>query len=291
MCDLKFNLIWYFYVKCVGMVVFPKAKINLGLRITEKRTDGYHNIETLFYPVGLCDALEFVVTGGSATNDDLTVSGIPVNIKPEENIVIKAVKRLREACSFPFLRIHLHKAIPHGAGLGGGSSDAACMLKSLNRHFHLALSNSVLKSIALETGSDCPFFIDGDPSFATGRGEILQPVSPVLSGYYLLLLNPGVAINTSEAYSNCRPMIPSASLSHLAELKIEEWKELILNDFEAYAFSRHPIIKEIKNGLYESGALFSLMSGSGSSVYGIFREKSDSLPSHLKAMIIWEGTM
>jgi 4-diphosphocytidyl-2-C-methyl-D-erythritol kinase len=291
MCGSKFKLIWYFYVKCVGMIVFPKAKINLGLRITEKRADGYHNIETLFYPVGLCDALEFVVSESNGTNDSLTVSGIPVNIEPEENIVMIAVNRLREASHFPFLRIHLHKAIPHGAGLGGGSSDAACMLKSLNRHFRLGLSSSVLKSIALETGSDCPFFIDGDPSFATGRGEILHPVGPVLSGYYLVLLNPGVVINTSDAYRNCRPVMPSASLIHLAELKIEEWKELIVNDFEEYAFSRYPIIKDIKNGLYEYGAQFSLMSGSGSSVYGIFQKKPELLPRHLKTLIIWEGAM
>ena len=151
------------------MIVFPKAKINLGLRITEKRADGYHNIETMFYPVGLCDALEFVVSDSARGNDDITVSGLHVDIRPEDNIVIKAVKRLREAYSFPFLHIHLHKAIPSGAGLGGGSSDAACMLKSLNRHFHLAISDNVLKSIALETGSDCPFFINGEPSFATGR--------------------------------------------------------------------------------------------------------------------------
>jgi 4-diphosphocytidyl-2-C-methyl-D-erythritol kinase len=273
------------------MIVFPRAKINLGLRITEKRADGYHNIETLFYPVGLCDALEFVVPDGTPGNDDLTVSGLPVNIMAEENIVMKAVKRLRAAYSFPFLRIHLHKAIPPGAGLGGGSSDAACMLKSLNRHFHLAISDDILRSIALETGSDCPFFIDGDPSFATGRGEILQPAGPLLSGYYLLLLNPGVGINTAEAYRHCRPMAPSESLTRLIEFKIQEWKDLIFNDFEEYAFRRQPIIKYIKDGLYESGALFSLMSGSGSSVYGIFSRKPEMVPKWLKDMVIWEGSM
>ena len=214
------------------MIVFPKAKINLGLRITEKRADGYHNIETIFYPVGLCDALEFVVSDSTPGNDDLTVSGLPVSISPEENIVMKAVKRLREDYSFPFLRMHLHKAVPTGAELGGGSSDAACMLKSLNRHFHLAISDNVLKSIALETGSDCPFFIDGDVSFATGRGEILQPASPVLSGYYLLLLNPGIGINTAEAYRNCRPMAPSASLLRLSEYKIFPFVYFKLNQPE-----------------------------------------------------------
>jgi len=273
------------------MIVFPKAKINLGLRITEKRADGYHNIETMFYPVGLCDVLEFVVSDSARGNDDITVSGLHVDIRPEDNIVIKAVKRLREAYSFPFLHIHLHKAIPSGAGLGGGSSDAACMLKSLNRHFNLAISDNVLKSIALETGSDCPFFINGEPSFATGRGEILQPAGPVLSGYYLLLLNPGIGINTSEAYRKCSPMAPSSSLLRLSEFKIQEWKDHIFNDFEEYAFRKHPIIKYIKHGLYESGALFSLMSGSGSSVYGIFPGKPETVPQWLKDMKIWEGAM
>jgi 4-diphosphocytidyl-2-C-methyl-D-erythritol kinase len=273
------------------MIVFPKAKINLGLRITEKRADGYHNIETLFYPVGLCDALEFVVPDSTRGEDLLTVSGIPVTKRPEENIVMMAVKRVREIRPFPFLRMHLHKAIPHGAGLGGGSSDAACLMKSLNRHFHLEISDAVLKSIALEAGSDCPFFIDGEPSFADCRGEKLIHISPVLSGYYLLLLNPGVEINTAEAYTNCTPIAPESSLLQVTEFEIQTWKELIFNDFEKYAFSRHPVIKNIKDGLYKCGALFSLMSGSGSSVYGIFSKKPLSIPQNLKDMIIWEGAM
>jgi 4-diphosphocytidyl-2-C-methyl-D-erythritol kinase len=273
------------------MIVFPKAKINLGLHITGRRDDGYHNIETLFYQVGLCDALEFVISDESSGKDILNVSGIPVNIRPEQNIVMKAVQRLRESHSFPPLRIHLHKAIPHGAGLGGGSSDAACMLKSLNRHFHLSLSDIDLKAMALEIGSDCPFFIDGDPSLASGRGEILEPVTPVLSGYYLLLLNPGTGINTAEAYRNCRIRVPSASLRQLASHEVSEWKELIFNDFEEFAISRHPLIKNIKDDLYNSGAFFSLMTGSGSSVYGLFLKKPQSIPGHLKDLIIWEGEM
>ena len=154
-----FNPIWYFYNKYRIMIVFPKAKINLGLRITGKRKDGYHNIETIFYPVTLCDALEFVLAGPAALGDDLSVTGISVGVRPEENIVIKAVTRVRKRRHVPFLRIHLHKAIPHGAGLGGGSSDAACMMKALNRHFTLSIDDSELKSMALEIGSDCPFFI------------------------------------------------------------------------------------------------------------------------------------
>jgi 4-diphosphocytidyl-2-C-methyl-D-erythritol kinase len=271
------------------MIVFPKAKINLGLRITGKRNDGYHNIETVFYPVTLCDALEFVVSAEPDGRDILTVTGISVGDNPEENIVMIAVRKLREKYSFPRLRIHLHKAIPHGAGLGGGSSDAACMMKSLNRHFALSIGLEELKGMALDIGSDCPYFIEGDPAFASGRGEILEPMDPVLSGYYLLILNPGVVISTREAYQNCTPQIPAASLLQLASLEIKKWKDLIINDFEVFAFKKHPVIRKIKGDLYSSGALFSLMSGSGSSVYGIFSGKPGNIPAHLRQLIIWEG--
>lgn len=270
------------------MIVFPKAKINIGLRIIRKRADGYHDIETLFYPVALCDALEFVTLTEPNDTDILTVSGINTGSDSEGNLIIKAIRKLRENHTFPFLRIHLHKAIPVGAGLGGGSSDAACMLKALNRHFRLSIDERFLKALALESGSDCPFFIDGTPAFATARGEILTPVRPVLAGYYLLLLNPGIGINTREAYQNCRPGIPSASLYNLVDRPITEWKEVITNDFENYAFNKHPLIGEIKDELYNSGALFSSMSGSGSSVYGIFPEKL-SVPGTLKDFVIYEG--
>jgi 4-diphosphocytidyl-2-C-methyl-D-erythritol kinase len=273
------------------MVVFPRAKINLGLRITGKRNDGYHNIETVIYPVSLCDALEFVVSAGPDRRDILTVTGIPVGVSPEENIVMKAVMKLREKYSFPGLRLHLHKAIPHRAGLGGGSSDAACIMKSLNRHFALSIDIEELKAMALEIGSDCPFFIEGDPAFASGRGEILEPISPVLSGFYLLLLNPGVGISTREAYQNCRPEIPSDSLLQLVSLEITKWKDVIFNDFEEFAFKKHPVIRKIRDDLYSNGALFSSMSGSGSSVYGIFSGKPGNLPGHLRRQIIWEGSV
>jgi 4-diphosphocytidyl-2-C-methyl-D-erythritol kinase len=273
------------------MIVFPKAKINLGLRITVKRNDGYHNIETVFYPVSLCDALEFVASPEPDKKDLLNVTGISVGVKPEENIVMKAVSKLREKYSFPWLKIHLHKAIPHGAGLGGGSSDAAFMLKSLNKHFTMSIDESEIKSIALDIGSDCPFFLDGDPAFACGRGEILESIKPVLSGYYLLLLNPGVEINTREAYLDCKPETPLTSLLQLTARDITEWKDLILNDFEEFAFKKYPVIRKIKDELYRSGAIFSLMSGSGSSVYGIFARKPGNIPGRLRKMVIWEGSM
>jgi 4-diphosphocytidyl-2-C-methyl-D-erythritol kinase len=270
------------------MIVFPTAKLNFGLRITAKRNDGYHDIETIFYPVGLCDALEFVVSDKTVKKDFLISTGINACCDPEENLVIKTLIRLREKYTFPFLKIHLHKGIPAGAGLGGGSSDSACILKAVNRRFELNISEQDLKDISLDLGSDCPFFIEGVPSFATGRGELLNPVNQFLSGFYLVLLNPGLGISTREAYQNCRPGQPSESLIQLITHPVTEWKKQILNDFEDFAFKKHSIIRDIKNELYNSGALFSLMSGSGSSVFGLFREKL-RLPERLRSYMIFEG--
>jgi 4-diphosphocytidyl-2-C-methyl-D-erythritol kinase len=272
------------------MIVFPIAKINIGLSVTSKRQDGFHNIETIFYPVSLCDALEFVISDKPEKKDILAVTGINTGIPPEDNILIRTIALLREITDLPFLKIHLHKAIPVGAGLGGGSSDAACLMKSVNRHFGINLDNQSLKTMALELGSDCPFFIDGKPSIASGRGEIMTPVELNLSGFYLVILNPGVGISTAEAYNNCKPQIPSASLTELFKLPVYEWKNVIVNDFEEFAFSKHPVIGEVKEDLYRTGAIFSLMSGSGSSVYGIFKNKPE-LPHRLRKFVIWENQL
>ncbi len=272
------------------MVVFPKAKINLGLHITGKRPDGYHDIETLFFLTGLSDALEFVVSDISSDKDILVTTGINTGGTSENNLVIKTIRKLREKHTIPYLNIHLHKVIPTGAGLGGGSSDSACFMKAINRYFDLKISDQELKNTALELGSDCPFFIDGVPSFASGRGEVLSPVANVLSGYYLVLANPGVGISTSEAFQNSRPEKPLNRLTDLILQPITEWKTLITNDFEYFALRKYPVIGKIKNELYNAGALFSLMSGSGSSVYGLFPSKSD-LPSDLLDFVIWEGLL
>jgi 4-diphosphocytidyl-2-C-methyl-D-erythritol kinase len=272
------------------MIFFPGAKINIGLRITGKRPDGYHDIETIFYPVGLSDALEYVVTDQRINKDILQTSGIDTGSDPERNLVMQTVIKVRSKISFPFLKIHLHKAIPVGAGLGGGSSDATCMLKVLNRHFELNFENNQLRSIALELGSDCPFFIDCVPSYAAGRGEVLTPVKPVLTGYYLVILNPGVKISTAEAYQHCNVAVPSNSLIGLFELPVTEWKGAVLNDFEDFAFRKYPVLADLKNQLYQSAAVFSLMSGSGSSVYGIFKDKP-ALPEKIKEYVIWEGIL
>ncbi len=272
------------------MIVFPNAKINIGLRITGKRPDGYHNIETVFYPVSLCDALEFVVPDRPIEKDQLEVTGIDTGCEPDKNLVIKTLLRLREKNAFPFLKVHLHKVIPVGAGLAGGSSDAACLLKIVNRHFGLNIDTPVLRVMASDLGSDCAFFVDCVPSFASGRGEILTPVKTVLTGYYIVILNPGIGINTGEAYQNCQPAVPSTSLIKLIDLPVNEWKGIIINDFENFAFKKHPVLRDLKEQLYNSDALFSLMSGSGSSVYGIFSEKPD-FPPKLKKYLIWEGRM
>jgi 4-diphosphocytidyl-2-C-methyl-D-erythritol kinase len=277
-------------MKYLTMIVFPKAKINLGLLITGKRSDGYHDIETIFYPVNLYEALEFVVPDEQIEKDILTVTGMSTGSDPEDNLVIKTLIKLREKHSIPFLKIHLHKVIPVGAGLGGGSSDAASLLKVINIYFGLSIEAQDLIATALELGSDCPFFIDGIPSFASGRGEILKPVRPVLSGYYLLLLNPGTGINTREAYQNCKPERPSDSLLRMIDRPITEWKKLITNDFEDFAFNKYPLIDKIKNDLYSSGALYSSMSGSGSTIYGIFSKKP-RLSERLKKNVIFEGVM
>jgi 4-diphosphocytidyl-2-C-methyl-D-erythritol kinase len=272
------------------MITFPNAKINIGLRITGSRLDGYHDIETIFYPVGLSDGLEFVVSDQKAQKDSLLVTGLNTGTDPDDNLVIRTINKLRKSNVFPFLKIHLHKVIPVGAGLGGGSSDAACLVKTLNRFFGLGITDNKIKSLALELGSDCPFFIDCIPSYASGRGEVLTPVKPVLKGYYLVIINPGVGINTTEAYQNCRVGVPSISLVQLIEYPVIEWKKKIINDFEEFAFKKHPVIGKIKEGLYRSDALFSLMSGSGSSVYGVFSEKPE-LPDKLKYLVIWEGKL
>lgn len=272
------------------MISFPGAKINIGLRVLSRRADGYHDIETFFYPVGLCDALEFVVPPASPDEDELTVTGIDINTRPDRNLIIKALKKLRERYPLPFLKIHLHKAIPSGAGLGGGSADAACMIRSADRCFNLGMNDREMKELALSIGSDCPFFLKPVPSIAKGRGEELTPSEPILKGYHLVLINPGIHISTRDAYLNSTPEHQKKELSELLSHDIGEWKKKVKNDFEDYAFKVYPVIGEIKKSLYLSGALYSSMSGSGSTVYGIFERKPD-IESKIKKYVIWEGLL
>ena len=269
------------------MIVFPTAKINFGLSVTGKRPDGYHNIDTIFYPVKFCDALEYVRS--DISEDRLVTTGFATGCNPEDNLVNKMLKTLRKRYDLPPLKIHLHKAIPIGAGLAGGSSDAVCLLKALNRSYNLGLTRADMKAISLEIGSDCPFFVDNVPAQATGRGEILTPVRSFLEGYYIVLLNPGQGISTREAYSNCRISVKGAALHDLIESPPATWKETIRNDFESYAIEKNPLIGKLKEALYQKGAIFSLMTGSGSTVFGLFAEKPSLAGT--KQYIIYQGSL
>ena len=252
------------------MVVFPNCKINLGLHVLRKRTDGYHDIETVMYPVGLNDALEFI----PSEKDSLTVTGITFEQKNmADNLVYKALAIVRKYKEIPPLNSHLHKAIPSGAGLGGGSSNASFMLTALNKEFNLGFSTEDLKKFALEIGSDCPFFISNIPSLSQGRGEILTALDVDISNYYIMIVSPQIHISAAEAYSLIKPNDSRDLLSQIIEKPITEWSKLLVNDFEEPIFKKHPILKDIKSQLYEKGALYSSMSGSGSAIYGIFETK------------------
>jgi 4-diphosphocytidyl-2-C-methyl-D-erythritol kinase len=272
------------------MISFPKAKINLGLRVLEKRPDGFHDIETIFYPVALSDALEFVLLSGKGREDELVMTGIDIKTRPEKNLVIRAVKKLRRDYPVPLLKIHLHKAIPAGAGLAGGSSDAACILRSINKCFRFSITEDDLKAIALELGSDCPYFMNPVPSYATGRGEILKPVSPMLEGFHIVLLNPGFTINTKEAYHNCFPTRYEIGLEQLITAPISKWKKSIVNDFEDFVFKVYPLVAELKSALYRSGAVYSSMTGSGSTVYGIYNA-NPKITSKMQEYMIYKGIL
>jgi 4-diphosphocytidyl-2-C-methyl-D-erythritol kinase len=255
------------------MIFFPNAKINIGLNIVRKRADGYHELETLFFPIGIKDALEFVENNTGRLN--LSTSGIVVDVPAEQNIVVKAYRLLANHFNLPGIDIHLHKVIPFGAGLGGGSSDAAFMLKALNRHFDLKLDNETLKGFALQLGADCSFFIENRPAFATGIGEQLEPVDINLSGYHLLLVKPPFGVGTKEAYSKVIPSVPEDNLKSIFHLDIAQWLGKVKNDFEPSVFELYPQIGDIKKAMLESGAIYASMSGSGSSVFGIFRKEPE----------------
>ena len=280
------------------MIVCPNAKINLGLEVVRRREDGYHDIETLFVPVPeMRDVLEVV----KADEPGMTCYGIPCGVPMEKNLCFKAFRLMQKSYGIGDIHIFLYKNIPMGAGLGGGSSDAAFTLIALNEVFKMGLSKERLAELAAELGSDCPFFIYNQPMFATGRGEKLEPYPIDLSGYRIEVVTPGIHISTAEAYAGVdaikgldvstspgvtkegmsfRPNAVSGEISDtrqtLKPLKyrlnsgVENWRENVVNDFEAYAFAKYPILADIKNSFYERGAVYASMTGSGSAVYGIF---------------------
>lgn len=254
------------------MVVFPHAKINLGLHITERRPDGYHNIETVFCPVGIYDALEAIPFAGGTTSLEVSGSaGVPAG---PENLCLQACRLLEEEHALPPLKIHLHKNIPAGAGLGGGSSDGAFTLKLLNGLFRLGLGQEELAGLARRLGSDCAFFLEGSPAFAFGKGDEFSALELDLSAYCLTVVMPAVQVSTAAAYAGVSPKKPFNSLQMLLRAPVEEWRHTVGNDFEKSVFRKFPVIAAIKEELYRSGAIYASMSGSGAAVYGIFREKT-----------------
>lgn len=249
------------------MIVFPNAKINLGLQVTAKRQDGYHDIATIFYPIPCTDVLEAVKTDTFS----FTSSGLTIDAPVEKNLCVKAWNVLNRDHHLTPVSLHLHKNIPMGAGLGGGSADGAFTLILLNKLFGLELSTEKLISYALELGSDCPFFILNQPVFATGRGEILSPLQiPALAGKKMVLVNPGLHISTPWAFQQLTPKMPDLNLTELVQQPVTEWKGRLDNDFETVVFEKHPQLEGIRQKLYNLGALFSGMTGTGSTIYGIF---------------------
>ncbi len=266
------------------MIAFPPCKINLGLNVLSKREDGYHNLETIFYPVQRTDIIEII----PSEETTFTSSGISIPGEHSENLCLKAYQLLKDDFKIAPVKIHLHKIIPIGAGLGGGSSDAAHMLRLLNSIFKLSLSSDQLKQYAARLGSDCSFFVEDRPMLGTGKGEILEPIELSLKKYYLVLIKPPIHVSTREAYSGICPQQPTNKLSEVIQLPVREWKNSLKNDFEESVFNKYPAIEKIKIKLYSHGAVYASMSGSGSSVFGLF-EKSILLREKFIGLDYWEG--
>ncbi len=267
------------------MICFPNAKINLGLHITSKRADGYHNLETVFYPIGLTDALEIVLSDSNEAYRFFP-SGIEISGNSDDNLVIRAWKLIAQEKNIPPIDIHLLKKIPFGAGLGGGSSDAVFMLKLLNETFALGYSVEELSKKAAKLGADCSFFIKNKPSFATGIGDIMQPIDLQLEQYPFVLVKPDVFVSTKDAYSMIIPQKPTHSLREIISEPIQDWKKWLKNDFETPVFDKYPQIATIKQELYNLGALYASMSGSGSSVFGFFKEIPD-IENRFQNCFVW----
>ena len=267
------------------MLTFPCAKINLGLNITSKREDGYHNLETIFYPVPLTDALEVKLMHDDFPSDepcDLKITGNAVDCDEKNNLVVKAYTLLAQDFKLPRVHTHLVKRIPMQAGLGGGSADGAFMIRLLDERFRLNMGIAEMERYAGQLGSDCAFFITAEPSFATGRGEVLEPVNIAeqnLKGYYIAIVKPAIAVSTREAFKQIICRQPEHCCRDIVHQPVETWKTVLTNDFEEPAFKQHPELADIKQRLYDLGAVYAQMSGSGSAFFGLFRTD----PQQLKA--------
>ncbi len=277
------------------MICFPNAKINLGLHITEKRSDGFHNIETIFYPVGWNDALEVIavnpndINANSKQEFNLFLSGLPIIGNLEDNLLYKAYLIIKQTKSLPNIDVYLHKTLPMGAGLGGGSADAAFFINLLNEQFELHLTETNRVDIAKLLGSDCAFFIKNKPVFATQKGDVFSDINLNLSHLYIAVIYPNVHSNTKEAYSLVKPKQPNISLLNVIKQPISTWKTDLVNDFEKSIFSLYPIVEKTKHDLYDLGAVYACMSGSGSAVFGIFEKEPEI--KHLSQYPHWIGKM
>lgn len=268
------------------MIQYPNAKINVGLHITSKRPDGYHEIQSCLYPIPLCDALEII----HSDKTTFSSTGIAIPGREQDNLILKAYDLLRKDFSdLPPITIHLHKAIPIGAGLGGGSADAAFALSLMNRLFDLYMDDWLLEEYAAKLGSDCPFFIQNTPKIVTGRGEIMEDISLDLSGKWLVLINPNIHISTQEAYAGVTPKAPVQDLKQVLSDR-SLWKDELINDFEQSIFEKYPLLEQVKQSLYAKGAFYAAMSGSGSTLFGLFDQKPGFEKSE-KGFFVYESVL
>ncbi len=271
------------------MICFPNAKINLGLNVTEKRSDGFHNIETVFYPIGWNEALEVIVNKDSQEEFNLHLSGIPISGNIQDNLLYKAYCIIKQTKALPHINVYLHKTLPMGAGLGGGSADAAFFINLLNEQFQLNLTETERVDIAKKLGSDCAFFIKNTPVYAEQKGDVFTDIKLDLSDLYISIIYPNIHSNTKEAYSLVKPQQPTKSLLEIIKQPISTWKKDLVNDFEKSIFSLYPAVEKTKHDLYELGAQYACMSGSGSAVFGLFEKEPDI--KHLSQFPHWIGKM
>ena len=261
------------------MIAYPHAKINLGLNVVSKRDDGYHNLETVFYPVQWCDIMEILPGPQHSKGIEVHFTGLPVAGKHADNLCVKAYELLRQNYSLRAVKLYLHKQIPMGAGLGGGSADAAFFVKKVNELFSLGISDDEMRELVMKLGADCAFFIEGKPVYAEERGDKFSPLEFSLKGYHVLVVYPGIHVATSTAFAN---IVPAAAPNNCRDIvtkrPLAEWKDLLTNDFEKTVFKAHPEIEAVKKKLYDAGAIYASMSGSGSAVYGIFNESPETSP-------------
>ena len=277
------------------MITFPIAKINLGLNVVEKRPDGYHNLQTVFYPVPIKDALEIVPMSEGFPSDvdcDLKVTNIHIEGDEQRNLVVRAYQLLKQDLpTLPRIHTHLWKGIPTQAGMGGGSSDCAYMIRILNESFELQLTDEQMQRYAAQLGADCAFFIKSVPCYAEGIGEKLEPISLDLSGWHIGVVRPDIPVPTKEAFSRIHPHYPSMNCREVVMQPVETWRENLVNDFEESVFALHPEIGAVKEQLYKMGATYAAMSGSGSALFGLFKEKPDFLSGHFSGMFTFVGEL